>query len=177
MEEGPFFCFDPGQRVGDLSQTVMQFEAGGTERRMAIVGQRAADSQTIAAHGVALFVFSPLQCSLNGPHPAHQLLQFGLGVSIRLEDGSSRLIQGVIVAELVGHVGKTPLHSLSNGLLTIGKNSANRDRHCCLDLIQKSGQIPARATEQGSGQEHLARQTITDESRAPRARHPAASHQ
>jgi hypothetical protein len=115
-----------------------------------IISQRAAHGETITAHGLALFVVLFFQRPLNGPHPAHQLLEFGLGVPIRLENRASGFIQIVKMAKLMRHTGQTPLHRLPDRLLAIGNNPANRDRHRCLDLIEQSSQISSRAAEKRS---------------------------
>src|SRR5205085_7220733 len=57
-EEVPPFFLDPCQRVGDLGEAVMQFEARGTQRGMAIIGERAAYCQTVAAHRLGLLVLA-----------------------------------------------------------------------------------------------------------------------
>ena len=75
----------------DGLEPVVQAQPTGTERRPAVVGQRAPHRQAIAADGDGFRVVARLECPLQGAHAAHLLLKFLLGVPIRLEDGLGRL--------------------------------------------------------------------------------------
>jgi hypothetical protein len=81
---------------------------------------------------------------------------------IRLEDGFSRFIQIVEVAELMRHFGQAAGHGLADGLLSIGNDPSDGHGHCFLDLAQQSGEISSCTAEQGPGQQHLAGQTVAD---------------
>jgi len=60
---------------------------------MALVTQGAAHGQTIAAHRVRLRIVPAFQALLDRPHAPDLLLEFLLGVAIRLIERARRLTQ------------------------------------------------------------------------------------
>jgi hypothetical protein len=74
----------------DGGEPVVEFEPRRAERRAAVVGDRGADGEAIAADRRRLVIFPAFEGALEGAHPAHLLLQAHLGVAIRLEDRLGR---------------------------------------------------------------------------------------
>jgi hypothetical protein len=144
----------------DGGQPVVQPEAGGAQRRPAVVGQRAADGQAIPAHRRRLSVVAPLKGAFDGAHPAHFLLEQHFGVAVRLKDRLGGLPQVMELAQLVGHLGQRGPHGVANRLLPVGDDAANRHRERGGDLAQQRHQLLLGAAEQAARQQDLARQAV-----------------
>jgi hypothetical protein len=88
------------------------------------------------------------------------LLELGLGVSIRLEQGEGRVPEIVEVTELVRHAGEYKRDGAADGLLAVRDDPSDGDRQHLRDLLQKRRQIPLRAAEQGAGEEDFPGETV-----------------
>jgi len=119
----------------------VQLQPGGLQGRPALIGQRTADGVTVAADGLRLGIGASFPFPLDRPHPADPFLQFLLGVTVGLVEGSGRLTQLVELAELIGHSGQSLGHGLADGVLSIGDHPGDGDREVVLDLTEQSGPI------------------------------------
>jgi hypothetical protein len=93
----------------DGLEPVVQAQAAGAQRWPAVVGQRPAHRQAIAADGGRFRVVARFECPLQGAHAARMLLELLLGVAIRLEDRLGRLAQVMELAQLMRHAGEDRL--------------------------------------------------------------------
>ena len=141
---GRLFLFDAGNGVIDLRQAILQFEAGGIQRRTPIIGQGAADRQTVATDRFGLRVAALFQGSLEGLYPSSMLLQLRFGMSVRIGEWLDSILEGMKLTELMGHLGEDKSHRTADRFFSIGDHPC--DWHLelvqlCLDFAQQRRQI------------------------------------
>ena len=134
----------------------MEFEPRRAERRAPVVGHRGTDGEAVAPDRRRFVIRPPFEGALEGPHPAHLLLEAHLGVAIRLEDRLGRLAQVVELAQLVGHVGQHQRHRRADRLLAVRDHAGDRHRERLLDLAQQRRQVTLRPAQEAPGEQDLA---------------------
>ena len=155
----PFFG-DACHRVGDGLEAVVQLEPGGAQGWAAVVGQRAAHREAVAAGRPRCGVRAPFQGALDRADAAHLFLQLLLGVAVGLVNGLGRLAQIVEVAQLVRHVGQGRGDRLADGELAVGEDGRDRDGQGLPNLNEEGGEVLLGGAEQAAGEQHLARQAV-----------------
>ena len=105
------FLPDPRNRGPDRFQAVVQAQPRRVQGRPPVIRERRAHRLTVAEGRGRFGITLPgrlLQAVLDGTHAADPLLQFLLGVAVRLVDRKRRFAQVVELAELVRHARATP---------------------------------------------------------------------
>jgi hypothetical protein len=98
--------------------------------------------------------------SCDGTHTADVLLEFLLGVTVRLIDGLSGFPEVVAMTQLVGHLGQGDFHGAADGELPVGDHPSHGHAQRLLDRTQQCCQIVMRGRQQAAGEEPLAGETI-----------------
>jgi hypothetical protein len=115
----------------------VELYARGRKRGPSIVGDCAAYRQAVAADGLGFQVLPAFQLPLDGPHPAHPLLEFLLGMAVGFIDLFGRLSEVVKLAQLVRSFGEHSCHSPSDRVLPIRDDAQDRNLKLSLDLQQQ----------------------------------------
>lgn len=118
---------ETGRAGGDGLQAAVQAQAGGLERRRAIIGQSAADRGTVPLHELGLDVLAAFDLTFGRPDGADLLLQFLLGMAVGFADRQCRLAQIVELAELMRHLRQHFLDRQTDRGLAVADHADDRD--------------------------------------------------
>src|SRR4029453_11572543 len=100
-------------------------------------------------------VLPALQLPLDGPNPAHPLLELLLGVSVGFIDLFGRLSEGVKSTQLVRDFWKPSCHSPPDRMLPIRNDTHHRNLKLSGDLPQQINQGLLGCAQEASRQKHL----------------------
>ena len=152
--------FQTPQTRGDGREPAVQLQPARVQRRAPVVGQRAADRRAVPAHHLGLRAGPPLRLAFDIPHPAHRLLEFLLGVPIRLINRAGGLAPVVELAQLVRHTGKHLGHRLADRVLAVGHDPDNRHRAARLHRAQQLHEVLLPGRQQALREEDLAAEYV-----------------
>jgi hypothetical protein len=138
----------------------MEFEARGAQGGAPIIREGTAPRPALSPDDLGLGIWPSFELSFDGTHPADVLLEFLLGVTVRLIDRLGGFPEVVEMTQLVGHLGQGGFHGAADGELPVGDHSGNRHAQRLLDSTQQGCQIIVRGRQQATGEEHLTGQTI-----------------
>ncbi len=130
------------------------------QRRLAIICERRADCQTIAAHRLGFLIVTRAHAPFNLTHATGVFLELGFGMAIGLNDRLRSFLEIVELTQLVRDVWQDLLHRQANWALGIRHDGMDRHRQGLLDLAQQVSQILLARTVEGAGQQNLARECV-----------------
>jgi hypothetical protein len=136
-------------------------EARQLHGRLAIIRERRAHCQTVAADrgGRCVLAFGHLALDLS--NAARVFLEFSLGMPIGFDDRLGSFFEIVELAELVRNVGQGALDCQADRPLGIRGHCQDRNRECLLDLTQEVSQVLLTRTGEAAGEQHFTRECIT----------------
>ncbi len=123
---------------------------------MALVAEGTTHGQAIAAHHLRLRVVPAFHPLLDRPHAPDVLLEFLLGVAIRLIERACRLAQIMELTELMRYPRQGARDGEAEGLLSIGDNPDDWHAEGRPHLVDQARHVGGGGTEQAPGQQHLA---------------------
>ena len=138
----------------------MHSQARKLQGRLAIIRQRRAHGQTVAADRGTSCALALRHLPLNFPHALDILLELGLGMPIGLTDRLGSFLEIVELAQLVRERRQDLLHRQANWALGIRHDGEDRHRQRLLDLAQQIGQVLLARTVEAAGKQHLTRERI-----------------
>ena len=127
---------------------------------MPIIREGTAPRPAISPDDLGLGRRPSFELSFDGTPSADVLLEFLLGVTVRLLDGLGGFPEVVEMTQLVGHLGQGGFHGAADGELPVGDHPGNGHAQRLLDRTQQGCQIVMRGRQQAAGEEHLAGETI-----------------
>jgi hypothetical protein len=128
--------------------------------RLAIIRERTSHRQTVASDAGSSCVLTWGDLSLNLAHTFDILLEFGLGVSIGLNDRLGSFFEIVELTQLVGNVRQDLLHRQADGALGIRNDRQDWHRQGVLDLAQQVGQVVLARTVETASQQDFTRECV-----------------
>ena len=106
----------------------MQRKARQLQRRLAVVGQRAAHRQAVAPHRRRHGVGAGGDAALHLTHAAHLALELGLGMVVGRDNRLGGFLEIMKLAQLVGDRRHDLLHGQANRPLGVGQDGQDRHR-------------------------------------------------
>jgi hypothetical protein len=132
------------------------------EWRLAFVTQAAAHRQTVRAHDVCFGILALRHFALNLTYTPHILLELGLGVPISIQDRLARLLQIMVLAQLMRDAWQDLLHGKPDRALTIRDHGMDRHRQPSRHLAQHVAQVGFASTVEATGKQNVAREAIAE---------------
>ncbi len=134
----------------------MYQQSGQLQRWLALVRERAAHRQTVAANCDGFLILTLGYVPFDLAHAFDILLEFCLGMMISFGDWLGRLFEIVELAQLVRNVGQDLLHRQADRTLRIRDDTMDRYRQRLLDRAQQVGQVGLAGTVEAAGQQDFA---------------------
>jgi hypothetical protein len=125
----------------DGLETLVEPQPGGTQRRTAIIGQRAAHGEAVGARGLRGRIGARFQLPFERADFPHLFLELLLRMAIGFVDRLGGFPEIVKVAQLMGNARQSGLDGAANGVLPVGEDASDRHGQPLLDLLQQGRKI------------------------------------
>jgi hypothetical protein len=146
---------DALNRGVDGLETIVEPQPGGTQRRTAIICQRAAHGEAVGARGLRGRICARFQLPFERADFPHVLLEFLLRMAIGFVDRLGGFPEIVKVAQLMRNTRQSGLDGAANGVLPVGENASDRHGQSLLDLLQQGREILQGRTQETPREKHL----------------------
>jgi len=141
----------------------VQGEARQLQRWLAIIRERAAYRQAVAADRFCNGIGAGCHSLFDRAHTAYVFLQLSLGMPVGFRDWLGGLLEVMILAQLVWDLRQHALHGQADRPLPIGNHRIDRHRESGRDLTQEVSEVGFAGPAKAAGEQDFTRKTITQD--------------
>ena len=155
--------FHPLETLGNGAESIVAWEPGSHQGRVASVGEGTPYRATGAPDDFGLRRGAPLDPTFQGAYAPDVLCEGLLGLAVGCLDRLGGFAPGVKVTQLVRHLGQGLGDRRTAGPWPSGHDPCNGDFQSLGDRAQQRGEVMVRRGQHATGQEHRTRETSAED--------------